>query len=57
MEERPRHYAARIMELETREQRREALEKVPPHLRDLVKKHVEITYELRKVRRARKDGK
>jgi len=43
--------------METKEQRREALEKVPPDLREMVRKHVETAYELRKVRRTRKNGR
>lgn len=44
----PRHYAAEIMSLKTREERREALSKVPAHLQSLTRKHVEIEFERRK---------
>ena len=49
----PRQMAAEIMSLETREERREALGMVPEHFRDLVKTHVEISYERRKLARIR----
>lgn len=40
----PRQYAAQILALETKEDRRAALAEVPEHLRDLVRAHVEITW-------------
>ena len=46
----------KIMSLETREQRRDALNQVPEHLQGLVRKHVENVYELRKVQRTGKPG-
>jgi len=46
----------KIMSLETREQRREALNQVPEHLQGLVRKHVENVYELRKIRGTGKPG-
>ena len=52
---RPRQYAAHIMTLTTREERLEALAKVPEQCRDLTKKHVEIAYE-RKILRGSKNG-
>jgi len=39
-EKRPRHYAAEIAALQTLEERRTALEKVPAHYQDIVKTHV-----------------
>jgi len=39
-EKRPRHYAAEIAALQTLEERRTALEKVPEHYKDIVKTHV-----------------
>lgn len=53
----PRQMAAYIMSLESREERREALGFVPEHLRDLVKTHVEISYERRKLARIRAANK
>ena len=44
----PRVYAAEIMSETSREKRLLMLEKVPDHLQALVKRHVEIAYELRK---------
>lgn len=43
-EKRPRHWAAEIAALPTLEQRREALNAVPDQIKDLVKKHIEITF-------------
>lgn len=53
----PRQYAAHIMTLTTREERLEALAKVPEQYRELTKKHVEITYERRILRKASKGFK
>lgn len=39
-EKRPRMFAAEILALKTREERQLALEKVPEHLRELVRRHV-----------------
>ena len=47
MEKRPRHYAAEILKLKTKEERRAALDSVPEHLRDLVRKHVQAAYDRR----------
>ena len=44
MNKRPRQYAAEIMDLETIEERRAALKKVPKHYQKLVMKHVIIAY-------------
>jgi len=52
---RPRQYAQQIIKLTSREERRAALEKVPAHLRDMVKTHVEVAYE--QLRRIRKHGR
>ena len=52
---RPRQYTAQIMSLTTREERLEALAKVPEQCRELTKKHVEIAYE-RKILRGYKNG-
>lgn len=46
-EKRPRHYAAEIIQLDTLEQRRQALEKVPAHLQEHVKTHVRNFWALR----------
>lgn len=40
----PRAYAAEIMEMKSREERRAALEAVPAHLRMTVRTHVEIGF-------------
>jgi len=48
---RPRQYAAHIMTLTTREERLEALAKVPEQHRELTKKHVEIAYDRKRARR------
>jgi len=42
---RPRSYAAGIIQLRTRAERKAALERVPAHLRALVRKHVEIHFQ------------
>lgn len=39
----PRAYAAEIVTLKSRDERRAALDKVPPVYRDMVRKHVENT--------------
>lgn len=39
----PRDYAAEIVRLKSRDERRAALERVPPAYRDMVRKHVENT--------------
>lgn len=41
---RPRQYAAQIVALKSKDERRAALAEVPEHLRDLVRKHVENTW-------------
>lgn len=41
---RPREYANQIMQLKTRAERNDALQQVPKELRDLVRKHCEITW-------------
>ena len=48
---RPRQYAAEIMTIKGREERREALNKVPEDIRDWVKKLVVNAYEIRAARR------
>ena len=48
---RPRQYAAEIMMIKEREERREALNKVPEDMRDWVKKLVVNAYEIRAARR------
>lgn len=48
---RPRHYAAEILALKTREERREALLKVPPDYQERVKLYVENEFERRKYTR------
>ncbi len=50
---RPRHYAADIMALETREERRQALNEVPEHLRDWVAKLVKIQFDRRRAQKWR----
>ncbi|MFP6861260.1 hypothetical protein [Pseudomonas sp.] len=40
----PRQYARQIVAMQTKEQRRSALEEVPEHLRDLARTHVEIAW-------------
>lgn len=42
---RPRHYAAEIIAIKTREERRAALAKVPEHLRDWVEFYVKDSFE------------
>lgn len=46
----PREYVAEILALPTREERRAALNRVPSHLRPIVKTHVRIQWETRRVR-------
>lgn len=41
---RPRQYAAQIVAMETIDERRAALAQVPEHLRELVRKQVEIAW-------------
>lgn len=41
---RPRQYAAQIVALKSKDERRAALAGVPEHLRDLVRTHVEIAW-------------
>lgn len=41
---RPREYANQIMQFKTRAERNAALQQVPEALRDLVRKHCEITW-------------
>jgi hypothetical protein len=53
----PRQMAAYIMSLNTKEERREALGVVPERFRSLVKTHVEISYERRKLARIRAASK
>ena len=47
----PRHYAAEICDMKTKAERRKALELVPEHWKDLVKKHVEITFAIQGIKR------
>ena len=47
-EKRPRRYIAEIMKMETREERKEALDKVPEKYREWVRKSVTNFFELRK---------
>jgi hypothetical protein len=47
----PRQYAAEIMEMKTKKERREALEKCPEEFRGLIAKHVEISFAMRKIKR------
>jgi len=47
-EKRPREYAYEIMQLKTKHQRREALDKVPDKYKDWVSRLVIIAFELRK---------
>jgi len=49
-EKRPRHYANEILNITDVKDRRAALDLVPEHLQSLVKKHVEIQFELKKSR-------
>jgi hypothetical protein len=42
IEKRPRHWAAEIAALPTKEERQQRLNEVPPHFREIVKKHLEI---------------
>lgn len=51
---RPRHYAAEIMQINDREGRRQALEKVPAELQSWVKTLVINAYEIRAAGRDRK---
>lgn len=44
---RPRQYAAQIINLPTREERKAALERVPEEWREMTRKHVEIAFERR----------
>lgn len=47
-EKRPRHYAAEIEVMKTKEERAAALAEVPEHLQGLVETHVKNTFALRK---------
>ena len=47
---RPREYAAEIVELNNREERRQALAEVPAELQEMVKTHVQIFWALRQMR-------
>jgi len=47
MEKRPRHYAAEILKLKTKEERRAALDSVPREYQDMVRKHVQAAYNRR----------
>lgn len=47
-EDRPRHYADRIMKLKTKEERKAALEQVPEEYRKLVETHVRNAFEKRR---------
>lgn len=49
-EKRPRHYAAEIAALKTLEERRQALERVPPDFKELVKTHLTIAFFINKHR-------
>lgn len=49
-EKRPRHYAAEIAALTTREEQRKALEKVPKEFLPIVKTHVQNTFFINKGR-------
>lgn len=45
LEKRPRQYSQEILALTSLMERREALEKVPPHLRPMVENHIKIAWE------------
>ena len=45
MEKRPRQYAFEIIGERDRDKRKAMLSEVPEHLRDLVKKHVEVAWQ------------
>lgn len=47
-ERRPRQYAAEIIALRTKEERAAALARVPEHLRELTRRHVETEFDRRK---------
>ena len=47
-EKRPRHYAEEIMALKTRQERRDALDKVPDKYKDWVADYVKSAYSLRR---------
>lgn len=47
----PRHYAKEICDLKSREERREALAKVPERYRQIVMQHVVNTFAIRKAKR------
>lgn len=57
LEKRPRHYAAAIVRLTSKEERRAALEKVPEHLRDATRQHVMDAFAKRSIQRHRSDLK
>ena len=42
IEKRPRHYAAEIMALTDKEERRGLFAQVPDHLKELTKRHCEV---------------
>jgi len=47
-EKRPRHYAAEIAALQTLEERRAAIEKVPAHYQEIVKTHLKNYWFIKK---------
>ena len=46
-DKRPRHYADEILQLKTKAERKKALDNVPSHFSDWVRKIVEISYAVR----------
>jgi len=52
-EKMPRFYAAEIVQMKTKEERRDALAKVPEKFQDLVETHVRNTFALQAFKRKR----
>ena len=52
----PRTYAAQILKIENREDRKAALKNVPRQYQALVRKHVEIVYQKRGVKKHGNDA-
>lgn len=50
----PRHYAAEIAAIGSLEGRREALGRVPEHMRELVKTHLKNTWEINRAKEKQK---
>ena len=50
----PRHYASEIEALETRQEKVDAIQRVPEHFQEMVKAYLNISMEFKKHNRAKK---